>query len=135
MVDDMALRDGMVQVQPLVLDTGQAIVRGTGVANLKNEALDLQIRTAAKHFTIGSLPAPINVRGTLKHPKVMPGAKLAVRGGLAVGLGAIFPPLAVLPTIQFGVRDSHRCDRVLAAEKARPGGRQLPPPNRPTRAG
>lgn len=135
MVDDMALRDGVVHVQPLLLDTGEAIVRGTGAANLKTEALDLQIRSAAKHFTIGSLPAPINIGGTLKHPSIRPGAELAVRGGLAAGLGAIFPPLAALPTIQFGVGDSHRCDRVLATEKAQPGGRHLPEPARRAQAG
>jgi hypothetical protein len=36
--------------------------------------------------------------------------KIALRGGVAVGLGVLFAPAAVLPTIQFGVGDDHRCE-------------------------
>jgi len=86
------------------------------------------LRTAAKHFTIGSLPAPINIGGTLKHPSIMPGAELAVRGGLVAGLAAILPPLAALPTIQFGTGEDHHCDRILAQAKQQPGGQRLPGP-------
>jgi uncharacterized protein involved in outer membrane biogenesis len=125
---DAALRRGTVQLRALVLDTGEAIVTGTGGANLRDETLDLQLRTEAKHFSIGSLPTPLNIGGTLKHPSILPGAELAVRGGLAAGLGVIFPPLAALPTIQFGTGDDHRCDRILARAKHQPGGQRLPKP-------
>lgn len=134
MVDDMALRNGVVNIQALVLDTGEAIVNGTGTINLKNEALNLQLSTAAKHFSIGSFPAPINIAGSMKHPAIRPGAELAARGGIAAGLGVIFPPLALLPTIQLGVGDDHRCDRVLAQAKQQPGGHRLPSPDQQARA-
>ena len=39
--------------------------------------------------------------------------RLALRGGAAVGLGVLFPPAAVLPTIQFGVGDDHRCEALI----------------------
>ncbi len=133
LVDDMALQHGILAIQALVLDTGEAIVNGAGAINLKTEAIDLQLRTDAKHFSIGSLPAPINIGGTLKSPSIRPGAELAARGGLAAGLGVLFAPLALLPTIQLGVGDDHRCDRILAQAKAQPGGQRLPPPaNRET---
>ncbi len=122
------LQRGRFQLQTLILDTDEAIVTGSGGADLRNEAVDLQLRTAAKHFTIGSLPAPINIAGTLKHPSIMPGAELAVRGGLVAGLAAILPPLAALPTIQFGAGDDHHCDRILAQAKQQPGGQRLPGP-------
>ena len=100
--------------------------------NLRDERLDMQLRTESKHFSIGSLHAPINIGGTLKNPAIMPGGELALRTGAAIGLGFIFPPLAALPTIQFGTGEDHRCDRSWR-EQAQPGGsagRARGPPTR-----
>ena len=129
LVDNMVLRNGVVSFEPLILDTGEAIVHGSGTMNLKNEGLALQLRTEPKHLSIGSLPAPINIGGTFKNPSIRPGAELAVRGGLAVGLGIVFPPLALLPMIQLGTGSDHRCDAVLAELKQQPGGKNLPTPD------
>jgi AsmA family protein len=134
LVDDMPLRRGVTSLDPLIVDTGEAIVRGAGSIELKDERMALQLRTAPKHLSIGSLPAPIDIDGTFKHPSIHPGAEIAVRGGLAAALGAIFPPLAALPTIQLGVGDSHACDRVLAEIKQQPGGGNLPTPRSEVRA-
>lgn len=128
LVDDMPLQHGVVSLNPLILDTGEAIVHGSGTMDLKDEALNLQLRTEPKHLSIGSLPAPINVSGTFKHPSIRPGAELAVRGGLAAALGVVFPPLAALPMIQLGVGNNHACGQVLAGMKQQPGGSKLPTP-------
>jgi uncharacterized protein involved in outer membrane biogenesis len=127
-IADTTLRNGVLKFNALVLDTGEAIVQGVGDIDLKNEKIDMSMRTDAKHFTIGSLPTPINISGQLKHPSITPGGELAARGGLAIGLGVLFPPLAVLPTIQFGVGEEHRCDRILSQAKQQPGGQRLPAP-------
>jgi hypothetical protein len=128
LVDNMPLQHGVVSLQPLILDTGEAIVHASGSIDLRNEGLKLQLRTEPKHLSIGSLPAPIDVSGTFKHPAIRPGAELAVRGGIAAALAAVFPPLAVLPMIQLGVGNPHVCDRVLAAIRQQPGGGNLPSP-------
>jgi hypothetical protein len=127
-IADTTLRNGVLKFNALVLDTGEAIVNGVGDIDLKNEKIDMSMRTDAKHFTIGSLPTPINISGQLKHPSITPGGELAARGGLAIGLGVLFPPLAVLPTIQFGVGEERRCDRILSQAKQQPGGQRLPVP-------
>jgi len=133
-IAEAGLQRGLLELQALVLDTTEAIVNGAGTVNLRDEKLDLQLRTEAKHFSIGSLPAPINLSGPLKRPSIMPGAELLARGGVAAGLGIAFPPLALLPTIQFGTGDDHRCDNILARAKQQPGGQRLPAPgNRETR--
>jgi AsmA family protein len=130
-VTDVALRQGDMTLRTFVLDTKEGIVNGNGGANLRNETLDLHLRTEPKHFSIGSLPAPINITGTFKSPTIRPGAEAAARGGLAAGLAAIFPPLALLPTIQFGSGDDHRCDNLLAGARREAGGRRLPAPDGP----
>ena len=112
------LQQGELQTRALLLDTTSDIISGSGTINLRTETLDYQIRTEAKHFTIGSLPAPISITGSFKNPGAMPDIrKLAVRGGAAVGLGVLFPPAAILPTIQFGVGEDHRCEALTRRGK------------------
>ena len=117
-VADFALQRGELQTRALLLDTTSDIISGSGAINLRTESVDYQISTEAKHFTIGSLPAPISITGSFKHPGALPEiTKLAARGGAAVGLGLLFPPAAILPTIQFGVGDDHRCEALARRGK------------------
>jgi uncharacterized protein involved in outer membrane biogenesis len=117
-VADFTLQRGELKTRALLLDTTSDITTGSGTINLRTETLDYQISTEAKHFTIGSLPAPISITGSFKDPGALPDIrKLAVRGGAAAGLGVLFPPAAILPTIQFGVGDDHRCEALARRGK------------------
>ena len=110
-VADFVLQRGELQTRALLLDTTSDITSGSGTINLRAETLNYEVKTEAKHFTIGALPAPISITGSFKDPGALPDiTKLAVRGGVAAGLGVLFPPAAILPTIQFGVGDDHRCE-------------------------
>ena len=60
------------------------------------------------------------IQGTLKNPSIRPGAELAERGGLAAGLGVLFPPLALLPTIQLGLGQQNACAKTLAEVNGAP---------------
>ncbi len=122
LVADFALRQGILGTRTLLLDTGEANVTGKGDINLRDEMIDYQLRTQAKHFTIGSLPAPIDITGHLKHPSVAPDAKeLAVRGGLAAGLGVLLTPLAaLLPTIQLGLGENNDCGALIRSAQRTP---------------
>jgi uncharacterized protein involved in outer membrane biogenesis len=107
---DMPLHHGVLDTKTFLLDTTEARVTATGTINLATEALDLKLKTASKHFSIGTLPTPIDVTGTFKKPSVAPEAgPLAARVGAAVGLGILFPPAALIPTIQFGTGDNNAC--------------------------
>ncbi len=117
-VAQFTLARGLLQTRALVLDTGEGIINGTGNINLRDETVDYRVKTDAKHFSIGSLPAPIDITGTFKHPSIRPDiAALGLRGGIAAGLGFLAPPLALIPTIQFGVGNDNRCARLLGAER------------------
>jgi hypothetical protein len=71
------------------------------------ERVEFRLRTKSKRPTIGVLPAPLFVSGTLKEPRAAPDPTASTaRGGLA---GA----LAALPTIQLGIGDDPRCEGVL----------------------
>ncbi len=110
-IADFGLRRGLLTTRTLVLDTDSHVVNGGGTVDLGKEALNLWLRTSSKHFSIGSLPTPIGIGGTMKNPSILPEVgELAARGGAAIGLGLVFPPLALLPTIQFGAGDDNRCE-------------------------
>ncbi|HJS86349.1 MAG TPA: AsmA family protein [Acetobacteraceae bacterium] len=128
LVADFVLERGVLRSRALILDTTEAVVRGTGTISLRDEAINLTIRTASKHFTIGSLPGPIFISGTMLHPRVVPGAEVAARAGAAGALAALLPPLAVLPTIQFGTKDQHRCQALLVQAHAQAPGTKPPLP-------
>lgn len=133
---DMTLRDGVLQTRTFVIDTNEADVLAHGSIELARERLDLEIRTLSRHFTVGSLPTPIRVGGTFKHPSIAPEAgPLAARAGAAVGLGVLLTPLgALLPTVQFGTgrENLNRCEGVVHYDE-----RMLPaaavPPRAPVR--
>jgi uncharacterized protein involved in outer membrane biogenesis len=109
-VGDWALRQGILSTRTMILDTSDNITQGSGDVNLRNETIDYKLKTEAKHFSIGTLPAPIAITGPFKNPSIKPEVvPLAVRGGIAAALGFLFPPAALLPTIQFGVGDDHHC--------------------------
>lgn len=119
-VADFALRRGVLETRTLIVDTSEAVVNGTGKVDLGRETLDMTLDTRAKHFTIGSVPTPINIGGKLKSPSILPAiGPLALRGGAAVGLGILFPPAALLATIQLGVGNDTGCTQAARSDGAK----------------
>ncbi len=112
---DFPLNHGLMSTRTLILDTSEARVQGTGTINLAAETIDYKLETKSKHFSVGSLETPIDITGKLKSPSIKPEiAPLAIRGGAALGLGILFPPAALLPTIQFGTGDDFKCSAAEA---------------------
>jgi AsmA family protein len=102
-VADLTLRRGVLSARTLLLETADAVTEGTGAVDLGQERVEIRLQTQSKHLTVGVLPAPLLISGTLKEPRAAPDpAAAAGRGGLA---GA----LAMLPTIQLGTNDALRC--------------------------
>ncbi len=106
-VADLALRRGVLSTRALLLETEDAVTEGEGAVDLGRERVEVRLRTESKRLTLGVLPAPLLVSGTLKEPRAAPDpAAPAGRGGLA---GA----LAALPTVQRGIGDDPRCEGLL----------------------
>lgn len=116
LVTDFGLNKGVLDTRTFIFDTSAANVVGSGSINLRDEQVDYKLSTEPKRFNIGSLAAPILIRGPLKDPSIHPDpVVLAERGGAAVVLGVFLTPLAALiPTIQLGLGKDHNCDELLA---------------------
>ena len=137
-VGDLGMQRGILDFKAMTLDTGEAITNVGGNLNLGKETLDLALKTDSKHFSVGSLPTRIDIGGTFKDPSIRPGGEVAARAGAAAGLAALFLPLAILPTIQFGTSeaDDARCGQLLQQARSSTGGKALPAPQQgasPTR--
>jgi AsmA family protein len=122
MVSDFVLRDGILDTRTMLLDTGEANLTGKGSVNFRDQTIDYQLRTEPKHFTIGSLPAPIDITGRLGNPAIKPDpATVAARGAVAAGLGVLLTPLAaLLPTIQLGLGKNNDCGEVIRSAQEAP---------------
>lgn len=126
MATDWGLAGGMASIRTMVLDTDASRIGVTGRVNLASEAIDLDLRTESKHFSIGTLPTDIHVGGSLGAPAIMPDAlPLAARGGAAAALGIVGTPLAaLLPTIQFGTGEDNACASLLQDIRQAPTSRK-----------
>ena len=112
---DIPLRRGVLQPKVFILDTSEARVLGGGTINLNTESISFKLKTSSKHFSVGTLSTPIDIDGTFRKPSITPEAgPLALKAGAAVGLGVLFPPAALIPTIQLGTGDDGACQTAEA---------------------
>lgn len=107
---DFAVEDGIMTARALAFDTTDTILIGTGHINLRDETLDLVIHPRPKDRSLLSLRAPLLVTGTFKNPEITPDlGALGLRGAIALTLGTIAPPAALLATIELGPGENAGC--------------------------
>jgi uncharacterized protein involved in outer membrane biogenesis len=127
MATDFRVDNGLMNARRFVVDTDEALIDVDGTINLANENLDLVLRPQTKGLRVFSLRAPLYVKGPFSKPDVSVDKKvLAIKGGAAVLLAVIAPPLAALvPLTQQQADKSANCANLLANAKIKP---VAPPP-------
>jgi uncharacterized protein involved in outer membrane biogenesis len=118
LVTRFALRDGKASASTLLADTKDTQIVGAGDIDFASEGLSLSFKPRNKHFAVVSLRSPVTVGGTLAKPdfEVETGALLA-RLGAAAGLGAVFPPAALLPLVDTGLGEHNGCSAAYAEQQ------------------
>lgn len=107
---DFGVKDGLMTSRALAFDTTDTIIVGEGTVNLRDETLDLLLKPRPKDRSILTLRSPLVVDGTFKDPSFRPDFKrLGLRGAIAVALGSIAPPAALLATIDLGGGKDSNC--------------------------
>jgi AsmA family protein len=128
-VSEFKLKNGDAEAEHLLFDTENVIVSGEGRITLGDEKLDLNIKGEPKKFRFDRLRAPVNIRGTLRHPSIsLSTPALAKQGAAAAVLGSIATPFAaVLAFVDPGLAKNADC----AALTEEAGGKvaQPPPPD------
>lgn len=107
---DFAVKDGVMTARALAFDTTDTIIVGEGSISLRDETLDLRLRPRPKDRSLLSLRSPLVATGTFKDPSFRPDfARMGLRGALALALGSIAPPAALLATLELGPGEDSGC--------------------------
>ena len=107
---DFAVQNGVMTTRALAFDSTDTIIVGKGRISLKDETLDLELRPRPKDRSILSLRSPLVIGGTFTDPSFRPDVKrLGLRGALAIALGNIAPPAALLATLELGPGEDSNC--------------------------
>ncbi|WP_246375649.1 AsmA family protein [Gluconacetobacter takamatsuzukensis] len=119
-IADMPLKDGILSTHSFLIQTGDTRTTGDGTVNFRDNTLDYAITTRAVHFTVASFPGAVHITGPLRSPTILPGAEIAGRLAATGALAAVFPPAAIIPTIQFGVGKGSVCEQAVEQANANP---------------
>ncbi|WP_295974336.1 AsmA family protein [uncultured Xanthomonas sp.] len=109
---DFGVQHGVMTSRGLAFDSTDTLLVGSGTIDLRQERLDLLLKAQPKDHSILALRSPLRVGGTFKDPSFRPDFKaLGLRGAIAVALGSIAPPAALLATIETGPGKDIQCGR------------------------
>lgn len=107
---DFGVKDGLMTSRQLAFDTTDTAILGDGTINLDDETLDLTLKPRPKDRSWLSLRSPLVVGGTFADPSFRPDAKaLTLRGGVALALGSLAPPAALLALFERGPGEDLDC--------------------------
>jgi uncharacterized protein involved in outer membrane biogenesis len=110
---------GVFRADRFVFDTDPVRVEGHGSIDLNTETLNLVVQGKPKEFRIGRVRAPILITGPLAHPQIGIRAQDAIlQGGVAVALGVLFAPAAILPFVDPGLAKDANCAGILSQAHA-----------------
>lgn len=107
---EFEVKDGEMSARSMALDTTDTIILGEGTIDLGDEQLDLLLRPRPKDRSILALRTPLTIGGTFASPSFRPDmARLGLRGAIAIALGSIAPPAALLATLELGGGEDSNC--------------------------
>jgi uncharacterized protein involved in outer membrane biogenesis len=100
---DFAVKDGVMTTRSFAFDTTDTLIVGDGSISLRDETFDLHLRPRPKDRSLFSFRSPLVVDGTFKDPRFHPEmGRVGLRAALALTLGTITPPAALLATLELG---------------------------------
>jgi hypothetical protein len=107
---DFAIQDGVMHARSLAFDTTDTIVIGEGNISLRDETFDLRLRPRPKDRSLFAFRSPLLVGGTFRDPSFRPDMKrVGLRAAIALTLGNIAPPAALLATLELGPGEDASC--------------------------
>lgn len=112
------VEDGIARASPVILDTSDSVMSLSGRVSLRDESLDLEVRSDQKDVSWGNLFGGVQIDGRLRDPDIgVDAASTLLQGGIAGLLSAIAGPLGAIPFTDVGTGESVSCDAL--AERAR----------------
>lgn len=107
---DFGVSNGVMTSRAMAFDTDDTIIIGEGTISLREETLHLKLRPRPKDRSLLALRSPLWIDGTFKDPDIHPDyGRVGLRGALALALGTIAPPAALLATLELGPGEDAQC--------------------------
>ena len=117
-VTHIELKDGLAEIEDILLDTRRITVAGSGTLDLETEAIDVLVAPRPKRASLVSLANPVRIQGTLSAPEVsvtrLPRGSRVAGAGLLAGL--INPAFLIFAFSDTGTGETNPCD--AAVERA-----------------
>ena len=109
-------QQGVLTLDPLIIDTVTTKFTGRGTVDLGQERLDLLVDPQSKDVSLLSARSPLEIQGSFSHPTVNPQpSSIGTRVAAAAALGVIAGPLAaLLPLIETGSGKDADCAALLS---------------------
>jgi hypothetical protein len=122
MVAHIELKEGLAEIEDLLLDTQRITIAASGILNLETGDLNVVIAPRPKRPSLVSLANPVRIEGTLAEPEVsvtrIPrGSRLAAGGGASLLAGLVNPVFLIFALSDTGTGQANPCD--AAVEQAR----------------
>jgi len=122
MVAHLELKEGLAEIEDLLLDTQRITIAASGTLNLETEELNLVIAPRPKRPSLVSLANPVRIEGTLAAPEVsvtrIPrGSRLATGGSASLLAGLVNPVFLIFALSDTGTGKANPC--AAAVEQAR----------------
>ena len=107
---DFSVAQGIMTARALAFDTSDTIIVGDGSISLRDESLNLKLLPRPKDRSLFSFRSPLMLTGTFKDPSFRPDFKrVGLRAAIALALGSILPPAALLATLEIGPGEDSNC--------------------------
>jgi uncharacterized protein involved in outer membrane biogenesis len=120
-VTHIDLKEGLAEVDDLLLDTQRITIAGSGLLDLNTEKLDVIIAPRPKRASLVSLANPVRIEGTLGAPEVsvtrLPRGRRLAGAGASLFAGLINPAFLIFTFADTGTGQANPCD--AAVEGAR----------------
>lgn len=102
----LVVEDGIARADPVILDTSDSLIALSGQVSLRNERIDMEVRSDQKDVSWGNLFGGVQIGGTLRDPDIgIDAGSALLQGGIAGLLSAVAGPLAAIPFTDFGGED------------------------------
>ncbi len=119
-VTHVELKDGLAEIEDLLLDTQRITIAGSGTLDLATEELNLIIAPRPKRASLVSLANPVRIGGTLSEPEVavtrLPRGRRLAGAGAGLFAGLVNPAFLLLTFSDTGTGYANPCD--AAVERA-----------------
>jgi uncharacterized protein involved in outer membrane biogenesis len=113
------VRNGVATADPILIDTDDHVLSGSGRIDLREERLDLRLSAQGKGFAFFGRPSPLLIGGTLATPATASEPVNWFRPARLFGLSMILPDFgAILGFVDPDEADAPACGPILRAAPA-----------------